>query len=85
MSLIVCRLRPPLYRKVEDLQFRVEEESITKGDLEVFIVFIDESDTCMSPERQKYVWTVGQKKKLCSSFSTTFLKRVLLRGMRIRS
>lgn len=24
-------------RKVEDLQFRVEEESITKGDLEVFI------------------------------------------------
>uniref|UniRef100_A0A8C9XNY3 CAP-Gly domain containing linker protein 2 n=1 Tax=Sander lucioperca TaxID=283035 RepID=A0A8C9XNY3_SANLU len=27
-------------RKVEDLQFRVEEESITKGDLEVFISFI---------------------------------------------
>lgn len=25
----------PLPRKVEDLQFRVEEESITKGDLEV--------------------------------------------------
>lgn len=25
------------YRKVEDLQFRVEEESITKGDLEVFV------------------------------------------------
>uniref|UniRef100_A0AAQ5ZE74 CAP-Gly domain-containing protein n=1 Tax=Amphiprion ocellaris TaxID=80972 RepID=A0AAQ5ZE74_AMPOC len=25
-------------RKVEDLQFRVEEESITKGDLEVFII-----------------------------------------------
>lgn len=48
MSLIVCRLRPPLYRKVEDLQFRVEEESITKGDLEVFIVFINESDTRMT-------------------------------------
>lgn len=27
-------------RKVEDLQFRVEEESITKGDLEVFIFII---------------------------------------------
>lgn len=26
---------PPPHRKVEDLQFRVEEESITKGDLEV--------------------------------------------------
>lgn len=25
------------FRKVEDLQFRVEEESITKGDLEVLI------------------------------------------------
>lgn len=25
----------PAHRKVEDLQFRVEEESITKGDLEV--------------------------------------------------
>ena len=27
----------PLCRKVEDLQFRVEEESITKGDLEVMV------------------------------------------------
>lgn len=26
-------------RKVEDLQFRVEEESITKGDLEVSAIF----------------------------------------------
>jgi len=26
-------------RKVEDLQFRVEEESITKGDLEVSSIF----------------------------------------------
>lgn len=28
-------------RKVEDLQFRVEEESITKGDLEVLIIGIN--------------------------------------------
>lgn len=28
-------------RKVEDLQFRVEEESITKGDLEVLIISIN--------------------------------------------
>lgn len=27
-------------RKVEDLQFRVEEESITKGDLEVSAFFL---------------------------------------------
>ena len=31
--LVVCL---SYYRRVEDLQFRVEEESITKGDLEVF-------------------------------------------------
>ena len=32
-----CSAPSPLRRKVEDLQFRVEEESITKGDLEVMI------------------------------------------------
>uniref|UniRef100_A0A671V7B9 CAP-Gly domain containing linker protein 2 n=1 Tax=Sparus aurata TaxID=8175 RepID=A0A671V7B9_SPAAU len=31
-------------RKVEDLQFRVEEESITKGDLEVFIILTNYSE-----------------------------------------
>ena len=32
-----CSAPSPLHRKVEDLQFRVEEESITKGDLEVMV------------------------------------------------
>ena len=32
-----CSAPSPLRRKVEDLQFRVEEESITKGDLEVMV------------------------------------------------
>lgn len=45
MCVCACKLCPwlqkltsasfPAHRKVEDLQFRVEEESITKGDLEV--------------------------------------------------
>lgn len=30
-----CFVLVLFHRKVEDLQFRVEEESITKGDLEV--------------------------------------------------
>ena len=32
-----CSAPPLPCRKVEDLQFRVEEESITKGDLEVMV------------------------------------------------
>ena len=32
-----CSAPSPPCRKVEDLQFRVEEESITKGDLEVMV------------------------------------------------
>lgn len=63
------------YRKVEDLQFRVEEESITKGDLEVFINFINKWNTHMSrKEINIHGWFVqGQKTKpsLCSSSSTT--------------
>lgn len=34
----LSHISPRFYRKVEDLQFRVEEESITKGDLEVFLI-----------------------------------------------
>uniref|UniRef100_A0A673X8V5 CAP-Gly domain containing linker protein 2 n=1 Tax=Salmo trutta TaxID=8032 RepID=A0A673X8V5_SALTR len=63
-------------RKVEDLQFRVEEESITKGDLEVFIYHLVKSLD------QKY--TVEEQSRVMQLEDELALRRAEIEELQVR-
>uniref|UniRef100_A0A3B4G1C6 CAP-Gly domain containing linker protein 2 n=1 Tax=Pundamilia nyererei TaxID=303518 RepID=A0A3B4G1C6_9CICH len=68
-------------RKVEDLQFRVEEESITKGDLEVFIRINTVLGSCFLSHQQT---TVEEKSRIMQLEEELSLRRAEITNLQVQ-